>query len=72
MPASPAPAEGERLYSRWDFKHLLADGYVDIIQPDLSQREKGYLLSMNAGHDKSDSIRGRYPEIWGKLGKVAV
>jgi galactonate dehydratase len=29
-------ATGERLYSRWDFKHLLADGYVDIIQPDLS------------------------------------
>lgn len=29
-------ATGERMYSRWDFKHLLADGYVDIIQPDLS------------------------------------
>ncbi len=29
-------ATGERLYSRWDFKHLLHDGYVDIIQPDLS------------------------------------
>ncbi|MFC0471134.1 galactonate dehydratase [Halalkalibacter kiskunsagensis] len=29
-------ATGERMYSRWDFKHALADGYVDIIQPDLS------------------------------------
>jgi galactonate dehydratase len=29
-------AVGERMYSRWDFKPLLHDGYVDIIQPDLS------------------------------------
>ncbi|MGZ5191762.1 MAG: galactonate dehydratase, partial [Flavisolibacter sp.] len=29
-------ATGERMYSRWDFKKLLIDGYVDIIQPDLS------------------------------------
>jgi galactonate dehydratase len=29
-------ATGERLYSRWDFKGLLMDGYVDIIQPDAS------------------------------------
>ncbi|SER90658.1 galactonate dehydratase [Gracilibacillus ureilyticus] len=29
-------ATGERMYSRWDFKKLLSDGYVDIIQPDLS------------------------------------
>ena len=29
-------AVGERLYSRWDFKPLLASGAVDIIQPDLS------------------------------------
>jgi galactonate dehydratase len=29
-------ALGERLYSRWDFKHILAGGYVDIIQPDAS------------------------------------
>ncbi len=35
--ASESPiAMGERLYSRWDFKDLLADGAVDIIQPDLS------------------------------------
>ena len=29
-------ALGERLYSRWDFKTILADGHVDIIQPDPS------------------------------------
>lgn len=29
-------ATGERLYSRWDFKHVLHDGSVDILQPDLS------------------------------------
>jgi galactonate dehydratase len=29
-------ATGERMFSRWDFKSLLSDGYVDIIQPDLS------------------------------------
>jgi galactonate dehydratase len=29
-------ALGERLYSRWDFKQILADGHVDIIQPDPS------------------------------------
>lgn len=29
-------ATGERMFSRWDFKNLLQDGYVDIVQPDLS------------------------------------
>ncbi len=29
-------ATGERRYSRWDFKHLLQNGAVDIIQPDVS------------------------------------
>ena len=29
-------ATGERMYSRWDFKQILADGSVDIIQPDVS------------------------------------
>ncbi|MEO8405772.1 MAG: galactonate dehydratase, partial [Chitinophagaceae bacterium] len=29
-------ATGERMFSRWHFKQLLVDGYVDIIQPDLS------------------------------------
>lgn len=27
---------GERMFSRWDFKQIFEDGYVDIIQPDLS------------------------------------
>jgi galactonate dehydratase len=29
-------ALGERLFSRWDFKRILHEGYVDIIQPDPS------------------------------------
>ena len=29
-------ATGERMFSRWDFKKVLSEGYVDIIQPDLS------------------------------------
>jgi galactonate dehydratase len=29
-------ALGERLFSRWDFKRILSDGHVDIIQPDPS------------------------------------
>jgi galactonate dehydratase len=29
-------ATGERMYTRWGFKKVLIDGYVDIIQPDLS------------------------------------
>jgi galactonate dehydratase len=29
-------ATGERMYTRWGFKQLLQEGYVDIIQPDLS------------------------------------
>lgn len=29
-------ATGERMFSKWDFKKVLVDGYVDIIQPDLS------------------------------------
>ncbi|MGV3640822.1 MAG: galactonate dehydratase [Adhaeribacter sp.] len=29
-------ATGERMYSRWDYKNLLTQGYADIIQPDVS------------------------------------
>lgn len=29
-------ATGERMYSRWDFKKILQEGWVDIVQPDLS------------------------------------
>lgn len=36
-PLTSAPiALGERLYSRWDFKKILEDGHVDILQPDPS------------------------------------
>jgi galactonate dehydratase len=35
--ATPTPiALGERLYSRWDVKHVLAGGAVDVLQPDPS------------------------------------
>ncbi|NMB24113.1 MAG: galactonate dehydratase [Firmicutes bacterium] len=34
---APIPiATGERMYTRWGFKALLAEGVVDIIQPDVS------------------------------------
>jgi galactonate dehydratase len=37
LPRTGTPiALGERLYSRWDFKRVLAGGGVDIIQPDPS------------------------------------
>ncbi|HEX6971908.1 MAG TPA: galactonate dehydratase [Limnochordia bacterium] len=29
-------ATGERMYTRWGFKQLLREGYVDVIQPDVS------------------------------------
>jgi galactonate dehydratase len=29
-------ALGERMYTRWDFKRVLIDGYADVVQPDLS------------------------------------
>lgn len=34
--ASMPIATGERMYSRYDFKTLLQEGYVDILQPDVS------------------------------------
>jgi galactonate dehydratase len=34
---TPTPiALGERLFSRWDFRHVLTSGAVDVIQPDPS------------------------------------
>ncbi|MFB4211629.1 galactonate dehydratase [Shouchella sp. JSM 1781072] len=48
-------ATGERMYSKWDFKNLLKDGYVDIIQPDLSHAggitENKKILSMAEAFD---------------------
>lgn len=29
-------ATGERMFSRWDFKKVLQEGYVSVLQPDLS------------------------------------
>lgn len=36
MHTSTPIATGERMYSRWDFKNVLATGYIDILQPDVS------------------------------------
>jgi galactonate dehydratase len=36
MHTSVPIATGERMFSRWEFKQILQQGYVDIIQPDLS------------------------------------
>ena len=48
-------ATGERMFSRWQFKQLLHDGYVDIIQPDLSHAggitECKKIISMAEAYD---------------------
>ena len=48
-------ATGERMFSRWQFKHLLMDGHVDIIQPDLSHAggitEGKKIISMAEAYD---------------------
>ena len=48
-------ATGERMYSRWDYKQLFNDGYVDIIQPDLSHAggitECKKIISMAEAYD---------------------
>jgi len=48
-------ATGERMFSRWQFKSLLQDGYVDIIQPDLSHAggitECKKIISMAEAYD---------------------
>ena len=48
-------ATGERMFSRWHFKQLLYDGYVDIIQPDLSHAggitECKKIISMAEAYD---------------------
>lgn len=48
-------ATGERLFTRWDFKDLLASGCVDIIQPDLSHAggilECKKIAAMAEAHD---------------------
>ena len=48
-------ATGERLFSRWDFKRILADGSVGIVQPDLSHAggisEVKKIAAMAEAHD---------------------
>jgi len=48
-------ATGERMFSRWDFKQLLAEGYASIIQPDLSHAggitECKKIISMAEAYD---------------------
>jgi galactonate dehydratase len=48
-------ATGERMFSRWQFKQLLNDGCVDIIQPDLSHAggitECKKIISMAEAYD---------------------
>jgi galactonate dehydratase len=48
-------ALGERLYSRWDFKRVLQQGYVDIVQPDPSHAggitETRKIAAMAEAHD---------------------
>lgn len=48
-------ATGERMYTRWDFKPLLAMGVVDIIQPDISHTggiwETRKIAAMAEAHD---------------------
>jgi len=48
-------ATGERMFSRWHFKQLLNNGYVDIIQPDLSHAggitECKKIISMAEAYD---------------------
>jgi galactonate dehydratase len=48
-------ALGERLFSRWDFKKILSDGLVDIIQPDPSHAggitETKKIAAMAESHD---------------------
>lgn len=48
-------ATGERMFSRWHFKDLLAQGFIDIIQPDLSHAggitECKKIISMAEAYD---------------------
>jgi galactonate dehydratase len=48
-------AAGERMYSRWDFKAILASGAIDIIQPDPSHAggitETRKIAAMAEAHD---------------------
>ena len=59
------------MFSRWDFKRLLADGYVDIIQPDLSHAggisEVKKIASMAEAYDVA-----HFPELKEKYDVMSV
>ncbi|RUO95981.1 enolase C-terminal domain-like protein [Jimgerdemannia flammicorona] len=55
-------ATGERLFSRWDYKGLLRDGYVDIVQPDLSHAECKKIASMAEAYDVA--LAPHCPLLW--------
>lgn len=48
-------ATGQRMYSRWDFKHILGNDTVDIVQPDISHAggisEVKRISTMAEAHD---------------------
>lgn len=53
-------ATGERMFSRWQFKDLLSQGFVDIIQPDVSHAggitECKKILSMAESFDVAAAL----------------
>ncbi len=53
-------ATGERMFSRWQFKNIFKDGYVDIIQPDVSHAggitECKKILSMAEAYDVAAAL----------------
>lgn len=53
-------ATGERMFSRWEFKNLLQQGFADIIQPDVSHAggitECKKILSMAEAYDVSAAL----------------
>ncbi|GAA4006660.1 galactonate dehydratase [Deinococcus rubellus] len=53
-------ALGERLYTRWDFKQVFKDGYVDIVQPDTAHAggilETRKIAAMAEAHDVALAI----------------
>ena len=53
-------ALGERLFTRWDFKQVFKDGYVDIVQPDTAHAggilETRKIAAMAEAHDVALAI----------------
>src|SRR3712207_9290248 len=61
-------AVGERMFTRWDFKGVLADGCVDILQPDLSHAggilEVRKIAAMAEAYDVARSEERRVGKEW--------